>query len=165
MKYEVTSAEKSFEVEINTQENEFKAGNFSGEYEFIRENGRNLLRIGTVQYVVDNVSVHGADIEFTINGNWHSVKVKDEEDLLLDRLGFKRKDADAEETLKSPMPGKILAILVKEGDVVTKGQRLAILEAMKMENELKSPIDGTIKKIEVKVGDPVEKKTPILEIE
>lgn len=63
------------------------------------------------------------------------------------------------------MPGKILDIMVSEGDEVTKGQPVAILEAMKMENELKSPIDGIIKKIEAEVGQSVEKKTPILEIE
>ena len=63
------------------------------------------------------------------------------------------------------MPGKILDILVKVGDAVFKGQPVAILEAMKMENELKSPIDGNVISIDVETGQSLEKNTPILEIE
>ena len=55
-----------------------------------------------------------------------------------------------------PMPGKIIAILVAEGDSVEKGQGLVIVEAMKMENEVRSPIAGEIKEIKVKPGDTVD---------
>ena len=53
------------------------------------------------------------------------------------------------------MPGTITNILVKEGDNVKKGQVLAILEAMKMENEIISPVDGTIKSVNVEKGQNV----------
>jgi len=55
-----------------------------------------------------------------------------------------------------PMPGKIVAVLVSEGDAVEKGQGLVIVEAMKMENEVRSPIGGAVKEIKVKPGDTVE---------
>jgi biotin carboxyl carrier protein len=55
-----------------------------------------------------------------------------------------------------PMPGKVIAVLVAEGDSVEKGQGLAIVEAMKMENEVHSPIAGVVKEIRVKPGDTVE---------
>jgi biotin carboxyl carrier protein len=55
-----------------------------------------------------------------------------------------------------PMPGKVIAVLVSEGDSVEKGQGLAIVEAMKMENEVHSPIAGLVKEIRVKPGDTVE---------
>ena len=55
-----------------------------------------------------------------------------------------------------PMPGKIIAVLVAEGDAVEKGQGLVIVEAMKMENEVRSPITGEVKEIKVKPGDTVE---------
>jgi biotin carboxyl carrier protein len=54
------------------------------------------------------------------------------------------------------MPGKVIAVLVAEGDQVEKGQGLVIVEAMKMENEVHSPIAGEIKEIKVKTGETVE---------
>jgi biotin carboxyl carrier protein len=64
----------------------------------------------------------------------------------------------------SPMPGKVVKILVKEGNQVEKGQGLVIVEAMKMENEIKSPVKGTVEKINFKPGDLVDAAQPILEI-
>jgi biotin carboxyl carrier protein len=55
-----------------------------------------------------------------------------------------------------PMPGKIIAVLVSEGDTVEKGQGLVIVEAMKMENEVRCPINGEVKEVRVKPGDAVE---------
>ena len=59
------------------------------------------------------------------------------------------------ETVKSPMPGNILAINVKAGDAVKKGQVLLILEAMKMENEIMSPRDGVVASILTSKGAAV----------
>ena len=69
-----------------------------------------------------------------------------------------------EGVVTAPMPGKILRILVKEGESVKTGQGLLILEAMKMENEIPSPKDGVIKKILVKEGDTVDTGQPLIEI-
>lgn len=63
------------------------------------------------------------------------------------------------------IPGTILDILVKPGQVVKKGDDLITLEAMKMQNQLKSKIDGRIKRIAVGKGDKVSKGTVLLEIE
>lgn len=54
------------------------------------------------------------------------------------------------------LPGKIVELRVREGDAVNKGDVIAILEAMKMENELKAPQDGTVRAVHVRVGDDVE---------
>ena len=54
-----------------------------------------------------------------------------------------------------PMPGTILSVSVKAGDVVKKGQVLAVLEAMKMENEIVSPFDGKVVSVGVSKGDSV----------
>ena len=64
----------------------------------------------------------------------------------------------------SPMPGKVVKILVKLGDEVEKGQGLVIVEAMKMENEIKSPVKGVVDKVNFKAGDLVDAAQPILEI-
>jgi biotin carboxyl carrier protein len=65
----------------------------------------------------------------------------------------------------SPMPGKVVKILVSKGDKVEKGQGLVIVEAMKMENEIKSPVSGTVEKINFNPGDLVDAGQPIVEIE
>ena len=54
--------------------------------------------------------------------------------------------------IRSPLPGLILSIDVKVGDEVKRGQKLAILEAMKMENNILSDRDGVVKEIKVKIG-------------
>ncbi len=69
-----------------------------------------------------------------------------------------------EGVVTAPMPGKILRILVKEGEEVKTGQGLITLEAMKMENEIPAPKNGTIKKILVKEGDTVNTGDPLIEI-
>jgi biotin carboxyl carrier protein len=57
--------------------------------------------------------------------------------------------------VEAPMPGTILSIAVKAGDVVKKGQVLAVLEAMKMENEIVSPYDGKVVSVGASKGDSV----------
>jgi biotin carboxyl carrier protein len=66
--------------------------------------------------------------------------------------------------VKSPLPGTILAIKVKIGDTVKEGQTLAVLEAMKMENEIQAEHDGVISEIHVEKGDSVLEGTVIITI-
>lgn len=58
--------------------------------------------------------------------------------------------------LKSPMPGRVVKVLVAEGDSVTPGTPLVVVEAMKMENELVAESAGAVKKVYVQPGDAVE---------
>ena len=60
------------------------------------------------------------------------------------------------EPVKSPMPGTILDVKVKAGDVVKAGQCVCVLEAMKMENEILAPKDGTVAGVAVTKGATVE---------
>ena len=57
--------------------------------------------------------------------------------------------------LRAPMPGKIVAVPAKAGDVVSKGQPIVVLEAMKMEHALTAPFDGVVAEFNVAVGDQV----------
>lgn len=68
-------------------------------------------------------------------------------------------------TISSPMPGKIVKILVREGDRVRKGQGLVIVEAMKMENEIRSPSAAIVKKVNFQEGNLVDTADPIVELE
>ncbi|MEX0609267.1 MAG: acetyl-CoA carboxylase biotin carboxyl carrier protein subunit [Balneolaceae bacterium] len=165
MKFEATIGEHTEIIELSPEKSSYTSGQEETNYEFSIVNGRYLLRTGTNLYKIDNVTYNGSSIEFSMNGIWHSVDVKDEQELLLDRLGFKTNHVAAEGLLKAPMPGKILEILVSEGDAVEKNQPLVILEAMKMENELKAPISGTVASVFTEVGQSLEKNSPLLEIE
>ena len=64
--------------------------------------------------------------------------------------------------LKSQMPGKIVRILVGSGDIVSKGQPLLVMEAMKMENEIKASADGKVVEVKVKEGQAVETGAELL---
>ena len=65
----------------------------------------------------------------------------------------------------SPMPGTILKVNVKVGDMVKAGQAVVILEAMKMENDIVAPVDGKVVALYVKEGDSVESNSKIASIE
>jgi biotin carboxyl carrier protein len=67
--------------------------------------------------------------------------------------------------MKAPIPGLVSKFLLNEGESVTQGQGVLILEAMKMENEIKSPASGKIKKILVQTGKNVEKGQPLFIVE
>ena len=67
--------------------------------------------------------------------------------------------------IKSPLPGVILEIKVKEGDTVKRGQTLMILEAMKMENDIKSDRDGKVTAINVSKGESILEGTDLIIIE
>ena len=66
--------------------------------------------------------------------------------------------------LSSPMPGKVVTVLVKEGDKVKKGDLLMMLEAMKMEHKILSPVDGIVKKILFHEGERVGQDCELLEV-
>jgi biotin carboxyl carrier protein len=121
----------------------------------------------------EKVTVDGKEIEVKVNedkiiieGNIFNIDFTEEGDPSImiingmvyvvskDSLGYLTVNE-----IKAPMNGKIIKILVNEGDQVNNGQILVVLEAMKMENQIKSPRKGTIKNIKivndqtVKIGD------------
>jgi biotin carboxyl carrier protein len=67
--------------------------------------------------------------------------------------------------ITSVLPGKVVEVFAAEGDVVTKGETMLILEAMKMQNTCYYPHSGKIKKVNVKVGDLVPKGFVMIEYE
>jgi glutaconyl-CoA/methylmalonyl-CoA decarboxylase subunit gamma len=78
-------------------------------------------------------------------------------------LGSKQ-SALGEGTVVSPMPGRVLKVLVQEGDAITAGTPLVVVEAMKMENELLAERDGTVKNIFVTPGQTVESGARLIEV-
>jgi len=100
---------------------------------------------------------------FLIDGQQFIVKEATERE-----EGFRKgEERTSEGTLlvKAPMPGKVIKTCVSVNDEVRKNQTLAIVEAMKMENEIKASVDGTIKEIHVAAGDLVDSEMPLIELE
>ena len=68
------------------------------------------------------------------------------------------------ELVTAPMPGKIIDVLVREGATVLRGEPVAILEAMKMQNEILSPVNGTVVRVAAKANTNVMKNDLLVEI-
>ncbi len=95
-------------------------------------------------------------VSVKVNNNVYEVALKDKMDELLEKLGMDNLTEAKTEDLKAPMPGLILEIAVEKGQSVAKGDKLLILEAMKMENVIKAAGDAIVEDIKVKVGDSVD---------
>ncbi len=73
--------------------------------------------------------------------------------------------ASSGNVITAPLPGLIMDIKVKEGDTITSGQNVMIMEAMKMENHIPATMGGVIQSIDVKVGDSVSEGQVLLTLE
>lgn len=71
----------------------------------------------------------------------------------------------ADGAILAPMPGKVIALDVAEGDTVTTGQRLMVLEAMKMEHALTAPFDGTVTELNASEGGQVQVEAVLCVVE
>jgi len=96
------------------------------------------------------------EVEIKVNNSNYRVAIKDKMDDLLEKLGMDVFVETKTDKLIAPMPGLILEIAVKKGDQVKKGDKLLILEAMKMENVIKSISDGIVNEVKMEVGASVE---------
>jgi biotin carboxyl carrier protein len=72
---------------------------------------------------------------------------------------------EGRQNICAPMPGKVIRVLAAEGDAVQHGQGLAVVEAMKMQNEVKAPRDGRVIAIRAKAGDAVTAGAVLVTIE
>jgi 3-methylcrotonyl-CoA carboxylase alpha subunit len=92
--------------------------------------------------------VQGSRVSFLFEGETWTVDVADR--------GRRGKAKQRDHSLEAPMPGLVTKILVKPGDVVTKGAPLVILEAMKMEHQIVAPHDGTVSAVNCREGEMVQ---------
>lgn len=102
---------------------------------------------------------------FRINGAKYTLHIADQYERLVQQLGLGAGGGQKQNTIKAPMPGLVLNVLVEPGQNVGKGDPLLILEAMKMENVIKASSDATVKSIAVQKGAAVEKGQLLLTFE
>ena len=117
---------------------------------------RAQLSIRVAGKVVD-LTVEGAppDVGAVASGHRSYVRVESER-MRSAEQAKKGARGDAEKIVKSPMPGRVIKVLVAKGDAVELGQSLVVIEAMKMENEIRAKAPCTIAEVHVAVGATVE---------
>jgi len=131
---------------------------------------RRLPSGGVTSLLMNNRSIaamveeRGNQWDVLIQGELYNVQVQDERAYRLDRMRTSGLSVDGEAVVASPMPGIIVAVPVAVGDAVEFGQRVIILESMKMENELRAPCAGVVTHVHVAAGASVEKDQPLLGI-
>jgi biotin carboxyl carrier protein len=109
------------------------------------------LRIGNVAYEVKSERLVN-DLYLWVGSSRFAVELRDPRSL---RGRLRTRDEQGPKKITAPMPGKVVRLLLHEGDEVEVGSGVAVVEAMKMQNEIKSPKKGTIKKILVGEGAAV----------
>jgi biotin carboxyl carrier protein len=102
-------------------------------------------------YPDDNV------LQVVLHGTLYPVQVEDEREKRLRATAGGNIALTGDTPVKSPMPGMVIAISVEEGQQVTKGEAMIILESMKMQNELRAPRDGVVTRLRIKTGESVER--------
>ena len=123
--------------------------------------GRWLSASGGHHALVDAVAPVSGSWAILHGASAFELTVQDERDTWLSGGG----DGGGAARVTVAMPGKVVAVDTTVGAVVTKGQRLLVIEAMKMENDVKSPRDGVVKAVLCKVGDAVEGGATLVELE
>ncbi len=122
------------------------------------------VTVNGVEYEVE-IQFDDGKWEVSIDGNLYEVEI----DQGSRRGQRKKRDSNrgggpSSGLISSAIPGKIVSVLVSEGDKVDSGSVVIVLEAMKMQNEIKAGIDGKVEKIMCKPGERIEANVPLMEI-
>lgn len=167
MKYTAVLNDKERELEISQQDRHRYRVIVDGE---AHEVDARLCAPDLLSVLVDNtsydISFSSGDIQVLLNfRNQHfNIELLDERHMRMRRIRSEL-DISGPEIIKTSMPGKVVEVLVEEGQQVTPGTGVVIIEAMKMENEIRCRNGGVIKVVHVSTGQAVEGDVVLVEIE
>jgi biotin carboxyl carrier protein len=164
MKYISTIKGEKYEIDID-QEDQITVNDhpYKVDVEFLSESG-------VLSLLLDNHSIEAIveqredSWEVLIQGELYTVLVQDERAFRLAKERGTSFDVSGDAIVKSPMPGLIIEVSVEVGQRVEKGEKIVVLESMKMENELRSPREGLVTLISTGPGDSVEKGQALVTI-
>ncbi len=118
--------------------------------------GRLVVRVGrTISEFA--YSQNGNEIELLNLGGGTKFKIVSDRGMLLSKFTGGRSERHVHSEIRAPMPGLVVKMLVHKGDAIRRGSTVAILEAMKMENDIRVSSDAEVGEVMVKEGDTVEK--------
>ncbi len=164
MKYIATIEDREYLVEI-LDEKHIRVGDRLLEVNFESVSGQPVFSLIVDGKSYESYIYPGEDNwQVMLRGHLYPVTVEDEREKRLRAASSSSVAEGGEFMLKAPMPGLVVAVPVAEGESVIKGQVLAVLESMKMQNELKAPREGTVGRIRVKPGESVEQKQTLLSL-
>lgn len=127
--------------------------------------GRLLIKVNGQVFTarLQDINRDEKTVSLYLNGTKMEVKLKEPLDDLLHSMGLDKLVSAKVTAVKAPMPGLVLSILVEPGQTVVKGDKLLVLEAMKMENIIKAGGDGVVSQILIEKGQAVEKNQTLIE--
>jgi biotin carboxyl carrier protein len=164
MIYDVRTDGKSYRLELNRVDGRWSCRLDGREVEVDAVLARPdvlSLRIGNLAYEVKSERVAN-EMHLWVGSSRFAVEVRDPRSL---RGRARAADDQGPRKIIAPMPGKVVRLLVGEGDKVEAGAGVAVVEAMKMQNEIKSPKKGTIQKILVSEGSAVNAGDVLIVVE
>jgi biotin carboxyl carrier protein len=123
-----------------------------------------LKNMKSYKVEIESIDYVKKTFTFKVNGSIYTSTISDKYDRLIDQLGMKVGVAQHLGDVKAPMPGLVVEVDVVVGQTVTKGDKVLILEAMKMENVIKATGDGVVKAVHISKGTAVEKGQILIEI-
>lgn len=129
-----------------------------GEFHILKEHTSIIAKV-----VASDLSAKKVTVE--IAGEKFEIAIKDELDQVLEKMGFGLANNKQITAIKAPMPGLVLEIAVINGQAVNEGDKILILEAMKMENCIVINSNAIIKRVAVSAGQSVEKGQLLVELE
>jgi biotin carboxyl carrier protein len=129
--------------------------------------GRLLVHVSNQVFTARLLEINHAEkaIILSLNGKTMHITLKEPLDDLLHSMGLDKLATAKVTHVKAPMPGLVLNVLVEPGHEVKKGDKLLVLEAMKMENIIKAAGDGKVSRIAVEKGQAVDKNQTLIEFE
>ena len=127
------------------------------------EDGNFVIRINGADHKV-SLRQNGA-LELVDGDTAHAFEIAHAADVVLDELGARTADRQVDTTLRSPITGIVLEILVEPGQQVEPGAPMIVVEAMKMENTLGAPCAGRVQTVEVEAGTTVFVGDVLVELE
>ena len=129
------------------------------------DRGRWWVRIGHRNHRVSVQSLEGGRWDIRLDGVADQWSVHGLRETLMERMGIEEGADATSKDLRAPMPGKVLEVLVQEGQSVEEGEAMLVLEAMKMENVLRAGAAGVVSVIGVEAGNAVEKEAVLISME